>query len=61
VLGEAEWDARHHEWLPGESDEAFVQSLMQPVITQGQFASWIAPPSRGINGQPVEFAYVRLD
>jgi benzoyl-CoA 2,3-dioxygenase component B len=59
VLSQAEWDARHGEWLPTEADQAFVQSLMVPVVERGRFASWIAPPARGINGQPVDFEYVR--
>jgi benzoyl-CoA 2,3-epoxidase subunit B len=59
VLSQAEWDARHGEWLPTESDKAFVQSLMVPVVERGKFASWIAPPARGINGNPVDFEYVR--
>jgi len=61
IISEAEWEARKHEWLPTAADEAFVQSLMQPVVEPGKFASWIAPPARGINGQPVDFQYVRLD
>ena len=60
VISEAEWDARRRDWLPTEEDQAFVQSLMRPVVEPGKFASWIAPPSRGINGKPVEFEYVRL-
>jgi len=60
LLSEAEWDARHHEWLPTEQDGAFVQSLMHPVTEPGKFANWIAPPARGINGQPIDFEYVRL-
>jgi len=60
LLSEAEWDARRHEWLPSADDETYVQSLMQPVVEPGKFASWIAPPPRGINGQPIDFDYVRL-
>ena len=60
VLKEAEWDARKHEWLPTPADEAFVASLMTPIVEPGAFAGWIAPPARGINGQPLEFEYVRL-
>ncbi|HWC01877.1 MAG TPA: benzoyl-CoA 2,3-epoxidase subunit BoxB [Methylomirabilota bacterium] len=59
VVSQAEWDARHGEWLPTENDKAFVQSLMAPVVERGKFASWIAPPARGINGNPVDFEYVR--
>jgi benzoyl-CoA 2,3-dioxygenase component B len=33
---------------------------MQPVTERGRFANWIAPPPRGVNGQPVDFEYVRL-
>ena len=40
----------------------FVQSLMRgAVLEPGKMANWIAPPSRGINGQPVEFEYVRFN
>jgi benzoyl-CoA 2,3-dioxygenase component B len=60
VISQAEWDAKHHEWLPTEEDKAYIQSLMQPVTDPGKFANWIAPPARGINGQPVDFKYVRL-
>jgi benzoyl-CoA 2,3-dioxygenase component B len=60
VLGEAEWEARRAEWLPTPEDEAYVASLMKPVVERGKFAAWIAPPARGINGQPIDFEYVRL-
>jgi benzoyl-CoA 2,3-dioxygenase component B len=60
LLSQAEWDAHKHEWLPTAADEAYVQSLMKPVTEPGKFANWIAPPARGVNGQPVDFEYVRL-
>jgi benzoyl-CoA 2,3-dioxygenase component B len=60
LLGEAEWDAGKRQWLPTDEDAAFVQSVMTPVTEPGKFANWIAPPARGVNGQPVEFEYVRL-
>jgi benzoyl-CoA 2,3-epoxidase subunit B len=60
IVSQAEWDARRAEWLPTEADAVYVQSLMQPVIEPGKFANWIAPPPRGINGQPIDFEYVRL-
>jgi benzoyl-CoA 2,3-dioxygenase component B len=59
VVTEAEWNTRRAEWLPTETDEAFVGSLMQPVVERGRFANWIAPPARGVNGHPVDFEYVR--
>ena len=59
VVSQAEWDARRHEWLPTEADQAYVGSLMHPVTEPGKFANWIAPPARGINGRPIDFEYVR--
>ena len=56
------WRRREGEWLPAESDRAYVRSLMPSAVTEpGRFAHWIAPPSRGIDRQPVDFEYVRLD
>jgi benzoyl-CoA 2,3-dioxygenase component B len=60
LITEAEWTARRDEWLPTEKDGAHLASLMVPVIEPGKFANWIAPPSRGINGQPLDFEYVKL-
>jgi benzoyl-CoA 2,3-dioxygenase component B len=61
LVSQAEWDARHQEWLPSEGDQVYVQSLMGSVTEVGKFANWIAPPARGINGQAVDHEYVRLD
>ena len=62
VLDADAWRRRRHEWLPSASDRAYVGSLMPEALTEpGKFANWIAPPSRGINGRPVDFEYVRLD
>jgi benzoyl-CoA 2,3-epoxidase subunit B len=60
LLTQAEWDANRARWLPSEEDEKYIQSLMKPVTEPGKFASWIAGPARGVNGQPVEFEYVKL-
>jgi benzoyl-CoA 2,3-dioxygenase component B len=59
VVNEQKWEAKRTEWLPTESDLAFVASLMQPVHEPGRMASWIAPPSAGIHAKPVDFEYVR--
>jgi benzoyl-CoA 2,3-dioxygenase component B len=61
LLSGEEWQRRRDEWLPSESDRAFVHGLMQPVHQPGKMAGWIAPPSKGINNQPLEFEYVRID
>ena len=62
VIDAGAWRGRESEWLPAESDRAYVRSLMPSAVTEpGRFANWIAPPSRGINHRPVDFEYVRLD
>ena len=61
VITEAQWLARHHDWLPTDTDRAYVISLMGRVVEPGKFANWIAPPARGINNQPVGFEYVRFN
>jgi benzoyl-CoA 2,3-dioxygenase component B len=61
VLTEAEWNQRHGEWLPSREDHKYVESLMGRVLEPGKFANWISPPARGINGQPIEFEYVRFN
>ncbi len=46
-------------WLPTAADREAVAAVMVPVTAPGEFASWLTPPSSGINAKPVEFAYVR--
>jgi benzoyl-CoA 2,3-dioxygenase component B len=60
IISEAEWERQVGNWLPTEHDHAFVASLMQPVVTPGQMAGWIAPPPRGIHGKPVHYEYVKF-
>ncbi len=59
-ISEQEWQAKRDLWLPSAEDETYVKSLMKPCLKPGQMANWIAPPSKGINDQPVEFEYVKL-
>jgi len=59
-VDEITWNARSAEYLPGDGDKEFIEVLMQQVTTPGEFASWIAPPRKGIGGQPVEFEYVQI-
>ena len=47
-------------WIPTPEDQAFVASVMKPVLEPGKIASWIAPPDRGINNMPVDYEYVRV-
>jgi len=62
LITSAEYRLRADDWLPSPSDRAKVRGLQTRAITRpGQFASWIAPPLRGIDGRPVDFEYVRFD
>jgi benzoyl-CoA 2,3-dioxygenase component B len=61
VISEADWAAHEREWLATPEDRAFVASLMGRVVEPGRFANWIAPPSIGINKQPIDFQYVRFN
>jgi benzoyl-CoA 2,3-dioxygenase component B len=60
VVDESSWRAAEHRWLPTEQDKADVAGLMRPVYEPGVFATWIDPPSVGINQQSVDFPYVRV-
>jgi benzoyl-CoA 2,3-dioxygenase component B len=61
VVDEAEWQRGVPVWLATAEDRAFVSSLMGRVTAVGKFANWIAPPSIGVNKQPVDFEYVRFN
>jgi benzoyl-CoA 2,3-epoxidase subunit B len=61
-LSEADWQRRKGEWLPSAEDKAYVKGLQaRPVYERGQIANWVAPPPKGINGQPFDFEYVRAE
>lgn len=47
-------------WIPSVEDQAFIASLMKPVLEPGKVAAWIAPPERGINDLPLDYEYVRV-
>jgi benzoyl-CoA 2,3-epoxidase subunit B len=55
-----EFERRSSAWLPTARDREYVKSLMLPVTQAGKIASWISPPSSGVNGKPFDFEYVRL-
>ena len=58
----SEWTRRKHEWLPAPKDREYLLSIQAaPVYEPGKFANYIAPPLRGVKGQPVNFEYVRTE
>jgi len=59
-VDDATWEANQAAWLPTEVDRQYVASLMKAVYEPGQFAGWIAPPPKGVNGKEEEFEYVKL-
>jgi len=60
-VDEAEFEARHGEWLPTAADRAHLEAIMQPVRGRGAIAGWLAAPARGINSMPaLDFDYVRV-
>ena len=61
LLNADEWRRQRDNWLVTEDDKAHVAAIMQGVTDPGKFANWIAPPAKGINGQPTDFEYVRFD
>jgi benzoyl-CoA 2,3-dioxygenase component B len=61
IITQTDWDRHHTNWLPTPEDEAYIDSLMQGVTEPGKVANWIAPPAKGINGQPLDFEYVRFN
>lgn len=61
IISEQEWQAGVNEWLVNDSDYDFIDSLMKACHQPGEYASWIAPPRVGINNQPVDFEYVRIE
>ncbi len=60
IITAEEFAAHADTWLPTDDDREYVQGLMHPVYEAGKVANWIAPPTRGINRQDLEFEYVRL-
>ena len=60
-ITEDEFERHRSEWLPTASDKTYIKNLMTPVLEPGKMAQWIAAPARGINGQPIEFEYVRRE
>ena len=60
LVSEEEYRATVARLLPTKEDRDLVKGLMVQVTEPGKMAGWIAPPKKGINGQPNEFEYVKL-
>ena len=60
LITREEFEKNVPNWLLGPEDNDYLLSIMNQVVEPGKMANWIAAPSRGINGQPLEFEYVRL-
>ena len=60
LVDEAAFENGCPSWIPTQEDRDHVESLMEPCLEHGKIAGWIAPPAKGIQGQPFEFDYVRL-
>jgi benzoyl-CoA 2,3-dioxygenase component B len=59
LISKEEFEAHADEWLLNADDKRYLDSIMKPVREPGKFANWICPPTRGVKGQPIDFAYVR--
>ena len=59
MISKEEFEQRRSEWLPTREDREYVLGLMRLVTERWKIANWIAPPDRGINGNPFEWEYVR--
>jgi benzoyl-CoA 2,3-dioxygenase component B len=61
VISGGAFAAESDSWLPTGDDQDFIESLMQPHYREpGELASWIAPPTRGIDQKPADYEYVKL-
>jgi benzoyl-CoA 2,3-dioxygenase component B len=61
VISREAYEANKHKWVLVPEDNAYLLSIMKPCYEPGKFANWIAAPSKGIEGKPIEFEYVRMD
>ena len=59
-IDSATFESKRAEWLPNDDDSAYIADLMKPERTPGEFATWIAQPSRGVDKKHLDFEYVRL-
>ena len=60
VVSEEEWKRQSDQWLPGNDEREYIESLMQPQWKTGEYANWIAPPKTKIDHKPGSFEWVKL-
>ncbi|MCA9717619.1 MAG: benzoyl-CoA 2,3-epoxidase subunit BoxB [Myxococcales bacterium] len=60
LITEEQYEQNKHRWLLVPEDNDYLLSIMKPVYEPGKFANWIAAPRRGIEGNKLEFEYVKL-
>ena len=60
LLSVAEWARHSGDWLPSADDGEYLLTLMRAESEPGKYASWIAAPRVGINNQPGDFEYVKI-
>jgi benzoyl-CoA 2,3-dioxygenase component B len=61
ITDEAEYARELETYLPNAEERALVRSLMTPVTAPDKMANWICPPLKGINRNPWQFEYVRMN
>jgi benzoyl-CoA 2,3-epoxidase subunit B len=60
LVDEQAFRSKEADWFLSSEDYAYLESIMVPCTEPGKFASWIAPPRKGINRQAGDFEYVKL-
>ncbi len=60
LISEDQFLANRDQWLLVPEDNDYLLSIMKPVYEPGKFANWIAAPTKGIEGRPIEHEYVQL-
>jgi len=60
LISQEEFEAKRDKWLLVPEDNEYLLSIMKPCYEPGKFANWIAAPTKGIDGKPIDFEYVKL-
>jgi len=60
LISRDEYEKNTGKWLLRGEDNDYLLSIMKPCYEPGKFANWISPPTKGIEGQPDDFEYVKL-